>query len=78
MVAPPVVVLIAICCAAFVTAVVAAMHRVYTQRSNKEARGNDAFISPVSHEQANYMRDVRIRNQLNSFGKAPAYGEWAV
>lgn len=74
---PGVVVLIAILVAAAVVAVAAAMHRVYSGRGDREkntdAEGNDAMIQAFSNEQAHYMRDVRLRGQLQAWGVAPAF-----
>lgn len=72
-----VVVLIAIVAASAVVAVAAAMHRVYSGRGDREkntdAEGNDAMIAGFSNEQSHYMRDVRMRGQLQAWGVAPAY-----
>ncbi|KAK5073733.1 hypothetical protein LTS08_002168 [Lithohypha guttulata] len=78
-VAPGVVVLIAIIAAAAVVAVAAAMHKVYGGRSttdkSHDVEATDAMVMNFSNEQLHYMRDVRMRGQLNAYGLAPAYGE---
>ncbi|KAJ9658189.1 hypothetical protein H2198_003894 [Neophaeococcomyces mojaviensis] len=73
-IAPPVVVLLAIVAAAAVTAVAAAMHRVYSNRGRpSDPENTDAMIASFSNEQSHYMRDVRMRNQLQAWGVAPAF-----
>lgn len=72
--APSVVVLIAIIAAAAVVAVAAAMHRVYSVRGRpSDPEDRDAMMTSVSNEQSNYMRDVRMRGQMQSWGVAPAF-----
>lgn len=75
-IAAPVVVLVAIVAAAAVTAVGAAMHHVYSSRSRPtDPESSNGMIYSFSNEQSNYMRDVRMRNQLQSWGVAPAFEE---
>lgn len=72
--APGVVVLVAIIAAAAVVAVAAAMHRVYSVRGQpNDPESRDAMMTSMSNEQSNYMRDVRMRGQLQQWGVAPAY-----
>jgi len=72
--APGVVVLIAIIAAAAVVAVAAAMHRVYSVRGRpNDPEDRDAMMTSMSQEQSNYMRDVRMKGQLQSWGVAPAF-----
>ncbi len=71
---PGVVVLIAIVAAAAVVAVAAAMHRVYSARGRPSDSENlDPMLVSVSNEQSNYMRDVRMRGQIQSWGFAPTF-----
>lgn len=71
---PPVVVLVAIVAAAAVTAVFAAVHRVYTNRTRPtDPEASSGMIYSFSNEQSLYMRDVRMRNQLSAWGVAPAF-----
>jgi len=73
-VAPGLVVFLAILAAAALVAVAAAMHKVYSGRGRPtDVEDRDAMITSVSNEQSNYMRDVRMRSQLQNWGYAPAY-----
>ena len=69
--APPAVVLIAIIAAAAVVAMGAAMHRLYSSRG--VARDPEAMTVSFSNEQSHYMRDVRLRGQLQAYGVAPGF-----
>lgn len=69
-----VVVLISILAAAAVVAMAAAMWKVYSrQGASGDLEGADAMIVGPSNEQQHYMRDVRMRNQLQAWGVAPAF-----
>lgn len=69
-----VVVLVSIIAAASVVAVAAAMHKVYSGRGRADdLESADAMLANVSMEQSHYMRDVRIRHQLQAWGVAPAF-----
>lgn len=67
-----IVVLIAIIAAAAVVAIAAAMHKVYSNRGREDLE-SDGMIPSMSNEQSHYMRDVRMRGQLQAWGVAPAY-----
>lgn len=72
--APGVVVLVSILAAAAVVAMAAAIHKVYSSRGAvPDPEATDAMIMNISNEQAQYMRDVRMRNQIQSWGVAPAF-----
>lgn len=68
-----IVVLIAIIAAAAVVAIAAAMHKVYSNRGRSDLEGAEGMIPSMSNEQSHYMRDVRMRGQLQAWGVAPAY-----
>jgi len=71
---PAVVVLVAIVAAAALVAIAAAMHRVYSGRGRTNGgEDNDGMLTSMSNEQNKYMRDVRMRAQLQSWGVAPAF-----
>jgi len=79
-VSPGVVVLLAIIAAASFTALAAAMYRVYSVRgAPSDPENADGMLAGYSNEQTNYMRDVRLRGQLQQWGVAPAFEEsqWA-
>lgn len=68
---PAVTVFLSILAAGFLMACAAAMHRVYSAR---RAQGDsESMISPFSEEQAAYMREVRMRTQVQNWGWAPAF-----
>lgn len=73
--APGVVVLISILAAAGVLAMCAAVWKLSSGRnqSNSDPESNDAMMTSISNEQANYMRDVRMRGQIQAYGIAPAF-----
>lgn len=73
-ISPPVVVLVAICAAAAVVAVAAAMHLVYSRRSRAtDPEFAERSVYSFSNEQTHYMRDVRMRNQIQAWGVSPTY-----
>lgn len=73
-IAPGVVVLVSIIAAAAVVAMAAAIHKVYSSRGQvQDPEATDAMIMNVSNEQSQYMRDVRMRGQLQMWGVAPAF-----
>lgn len=72
--APGVVVLIAIIAASAVVAVAAAMHRVYGGRGRTgDVEDRDAMVTSFGNDQSNYMREVRMKGQLQNWGFAPAF-----
>lgn len=69
-----VVVLISICSAAAVLAMGAAVYKL--QSGRRQATGDaeaDGMLGAMSNEQAAYMRDVRMRGQIQAYGFAPAF-----
>lgn len=71
---PSVVVLVSILAAAAVVAMAAAIHKVYSSRGTPEdPESTDGVFMNFSNEQTQYMRDVRMRNQIQSWGVAPAF-----
>lgn len=73
-IAPGLVVFISIIAAAAVVAMAAAIWRVYSSRGRvNDPEYQDGMLASISQEQANYMRDVRMRGQLQAWGVAPAF-----
>lgn len=73
---PSAVVVISIACAAAVLAMAAAMWKFHSSQGSKRGDmegGTNPMLVSASNEQQHYMRDVRMRNQLQAWGVAPAY-----
>lgn len=69
-----VVVLISIVSAAAVLAMGAAVWKIQSGRSPaSDAETGDGMMASFSNEQAQYMRDVRMRGQIQAYGVAPAF-----
>lgn len=73
-IAPGLVVFISIIAAAGVVAVAAAVWKVSSGRGHgDDPESQDAMLASIGPEQANYMRDVRMRGQIQAWGVAPAF-----
>lgn len=52
----------------------AAVWRLHAGRqAASDAENLDGTMFSMSHEQAQYMRDVRMRGQIQAYGYAPAF-----
>lgn len=75
---PGLVVLVAIVAAAGVVAMGAAIHKVYSGKrgsGQNDLETQDSMLNSISNDQLHYMRDVRMRGQMQAWGIAPGYEE---
>lgn len=73
-IAPGLVVLISIVAAAGVVAMCAAVWKTYSGRV-QTSDPEEGMLASIGPEQASYMRDVRMRGQIQAWGVAPAFEE---